>query len=524
MSTPSEDVKRQLLCEGYDDAACIVSAYVRQGTKVFVARGKTPDYAKQITESIGASCQLVESINDLELVEGADGQRYVKDGVWIVEGPSQRSGVENRNKRKYSRKLWERIIGDSESPQQKLIKARGMIGHLEHPADGRMDGREGALLVIESTLRADGVVWNKFELLDTPNGRILQEYTRKGVQWGVSTRGNGSVASDGTVSESDFWLDTWDAVMRPSTHGAYPTLTSGPEKVYKNKVQESAEKADVDKVTAVQKALVRGTALVESDIGKLDVATALAFIAEAGAALSGVHSATKVDQAAIKAAQPLVTQMLSIMSAVAKQTPQVVESQGSDKGIHQDGFTKVIELLQQKAKDALSDVAEAQQQVVTLKEEREELTKLCDTYRSRLYVSEAANAAAAEKLQIAISALAQPNSDITTRETSVLEDCEALVSAVVEAFPELGAHRAYLAESDSVASIISRSAGTLATARIMRPEPAKSRFPALSSQQLPPAQSAVTSGKVAPIKESVSEAFTNPQIEKARAMVVRTKH
>lgn len=227
------------LHEGYDFTFAPEVAYVRQGNKVCFFTG-----GQELTESVvDGTDTVVESLDELELVE-RDGTKVVKDGKWVVEGPFQRSDVENANKRRYPRKIWERIFGDPQSRQQQTIRARGMIGHLEHPKDGRTDGKEGAIVVTEGTLRRDGVVWGKAEILDTPNGLILQEYTRKHVRWGVSSRGNGSVDSDGKVNENDYDLETFDAVMRPSTPGAYPLPVKGVPSTREGIEEEAGEEVD----------------------------------------------------------------------------------------------------------------------------------------------------------------------------------------------------------------------------------------------------------------------------------------
>jgi hypothetical protein len=220
--------RRRLLCEGWveegHDGFVIppTVAYCVQGKKVWFAEGKATAAGKNLCESEDfGGMTVVESIDQLDLVE-RDGVTMPKEGRWFVEGPGQRSDTLNSNKRKYKRAIWERIIGDGKSKQQQAIAARGMTGHFEHPADGRTKGPDVALVTVSAKLNEDGVVWAKHELLDTPNGLILQELTRKNVRWGVSTRGNGSVDEAGNVSESDYEMECWDAVMRPSTPGAYP--------------------------------------------------------------------------------------------------------------------------------------------------------------------------------------------------------------------------------------------------------------------------------------------------------------
>ena len=194
---------RQILCEGYDPALAPKVIYVRQDDKVCFLLGE-----RTLCESaLFEGAEIVESIDDLVLEERqlAEGRttKVVKDGRWMVEGPFQRSDVKNANGRTYGRGIWEKSIGKPDSTEQTSVKEGAMVGHLEHPKDGRTDGNEGALVVRKLTLRSDGVVWGEAELLDTPKGLILQEYTRKKVKWGVSSRGNGSVDDTGKVNEND---------------------------------------------------------------------------------------------------------------------------------------------------------------------------------------------------------------------------------------------------------------------------------------------------------------------------------
>ena len=235
----------RLLHEGWLDEGCEGScvfiperAYCVQGDKVWMAYGSSTDVLDESSDR-----QLVENFNDLELEErtiNGNSVKMPKDGRWVVEGPGQRSDVKNANQRTYSRKIWEKLVADKNSYVQNAISERQMLGHLEHPKDGRTDLREVAILTTKAELRKDGVVWNQFELLETPNGLILQELTRKGVKWGVSSRGTGTVGDDGQVSEDDYTLKTWDAVSSPSTPGAHPKLVLGYGKTQHEDTEEDA--------------------------------------------------------------------------------------------------------------------------------------------------------------------------------------------------------------------------------------------------------------------------------------------
>lgn len=237
----------QLIMEGALGACPIETAQVRQGQKVCVLLGKPV-----IAESEGLEHVAYDK---LDLVETAlsNGRtaRLPKGGLWLVEGPAQASDKKNRNGRTYPRKLWEKLLGEGSSVQA-AIANRQMVGHLEHPADGRTSLKEAAIRVCSSKLLEDGTVWNQFELLSTSNGMDLRALTADGVRWGVSSRGAGNVGNDGTVSE-DFELRAWDGVATPSVESAHPSpvgdsgVTTTTRKARRESVGESSA-ADIAEV------------------------------------------------------------------------------------------------------------------------------------------------------------------------------------------------------------------------------------------------------------------------------------
>lgn len=471
--------KRIRLCEGENgfDVAIEVG-YVRQGEKVWVAFGESEDLKTQLCESV-AGTQIVEGIESLELVEDSDGKQYVKDGVWIVEGPAQRSDVKNANGRVYKRKIWERLIESSNSPVQASIKARGMIGHIEHPKDGRTDGNQGALITTESKLRKDGVVWNKFELLDTPAGKILQEYTKKKVRWGVSSRGNGTVDDAGYVNENDFALECWDAVMRPSTLGAYPTLSASAPAAGGKKVQESNEsnggvrKGADGVVTEAEKVCSQTQALSQRLIEGLDEAARFALIGEAAAQLDEVAMLFKGGKTPAQAIAPAVLSIVQVMRAVAT-APAGVEKQIDEalaalteeqKDKRGEAFNRVIESLQTRVKDSVSEASDLKLKLDETATTLVERTKERDDLRTKLDEAEARLKRAETKLKLATGAI----SDLSKREVSnpVAETVEELV----EHFPELAGNKAALLESESAGQAVIRATDFMTTARMAKAQP-----------------------------------------------------
>lgn len=480
-------LKRIKLCEGQEGAIPIEVGYVKQGTKVWVAFGESADLTREINEAVGAGCQIVESLDKLELVEDASGASYVKDGVWIVEGPAQRSGVRNANKRKYGVKIWERIIADPKSPQQRLISERGMLGHIEHPKDGRTDGNLGALIVTESKLREDGVVWNKFELLDTPAGKILQEYTKKKVKWGVSSRGNGTVDDDGNVNESDYVLETWDAVMRPSTPGAFPTLSSSPDGSAKGKkgkgLGESTnapvgdDKSNKGMTEAVKACVERVDVLGRKETANMTADEKVALMGSISEAL--VEVGGYAAQGAIPSAEsvPLANRLTAIMKAVAKVEARartatdiiegVTGKSTDNRGV---AFNRVIESLQTRVKEATSEAMKVRTSLEEAQESISEVERERDQLKESLEAAQAQATALTKRLALATSTIA----DLSARE--VPSPVDEAVSEILATLPELAAHRAQLMESESPGAAILLASEILTEARVLKAVPVPARL------------------------------------------------
>jgi len=141
---------------------------------------------------------------------------------YLVRGQFARSDRATENKRLYREHLWKREIGRLAEG----MKSRRAFGELDHPADGRTKLQRVSHLMTDLRVEGDEVV-GEAEILDTPNGRILQALFKAGAQVGVSSRGYGSTKSlpDGIEEvQEDFRLDTFDFVADPATKTAYPKV------------------------------------------------------------------------------------------------------------------------------------------------------------------------------------------------------------------------------------------------------------------------------------------------------------
>lgn len=165
-----------------------------------------------------------------------------EDGRMRIAGIYQLADVKNRNSRVYPRGLWEKILSEN-SDFNRRLGSRLVLGELGHPADGKTTLRNVSHLVtrvwMDEKYSPECVVCKsnggphthimaEEEVLNTPEGQILKELYRAGVQIGVSSRGQGSVrgGSSEQIVSDDYRLETFDHVLDPSTPGAFPRVIS----------------------------------------------------------------------------------------------------------------------------------------------------------------------------------------------------------------------------------------------------------------------------------------------------------
>ena len=117
---------------------------------------------------------------------------------------------------------------------QQAIRERRSLGELDHPDDSVINLKNASHLATKMWWDGDNVM-AKFEVLDTPSGKILKDLVKAGIKLGISSRGLGSTKNvkGDVMVEDDFQLICFDMVSEPSTPGAYlknqPDVHVGPE-------------------------------------------------------------------------------------------------------------------------------------------------------------------------------------------------------------------------------------------------------------------------------------------------------
>ena len=158
-----------------------------------------------------------------------------------------------RNGRGYSIELWENVF---ENPIMKeKIANRCCFGELNHPADRtEIDIEKVAICLAEQPKKSkDGRLYGVFDILDTPNGRILKTLCDYGCKIGISSRGQGDIITDhngdDVVDPDTYECECFDAVLIPGVEAArltYVTESLNTKKTLKQTLTESLDAASED--------------------------------------------------------------------------------------------------------------------------------------------------------------------------------------------------------------------------------------------------------------------------------------
>lgn len=155
-----------------------------------------------------------------------------KNGVVKIRGEFGKADVPTANGRIYPRKLWEREI-----EKIKPLMGQGQVmGHLNHPKDGKTDLKEIAIVMNDLYIEPDGRVMGEATIVDNTHGQQYMAITKAGGKVGVSSRGMGSTKmgegkySGHEVVDEDYEYMTHDLVADPAVKTSYPKIVENVKK------------------------------------------------------------------------------------------------------------------------------------------------------------------------------------------------------------------------------------------------------------------------------------------------------
>ena len=192
------------------------------------------------------------------------------------EGPCADIVDGTRNGRHYSEELWNKVFNDP--IVKELFDCGGILGELDHPAD-REETKTSEVAICMSeppTKGKDGLLYGKWDVLDTPNGRIAATLAKYGYKFGISSRGSGDTYTgpngNEEVDPDSYDFQAFDLVILPAVKKARLTFSEGLEKNTLGKaLTESLNKANPDERLIMENTLKRLNIKVDESVEQSSV-------------------------------------------------------------------------------------------------------------------------------------------------------------------------------------------------------------------------------------------------------------
>ena len=153
-------------------------------------------------------------MNSLSIItERAEGTH---DPIYKIKGIMLQAEAKNKNGRMYPLAILEKEV---KRYSDEKIKTRRAMGQLEHCQDPQIHLDRVSHLIEDLHMEGnDG--FGTAKLIDTPMGRIAMTLVKENILLGMSTRGVGTMESNGTVNP-DYQIAAIDLIADPSAPKAF---------------------------------------------------------------------------------------------------------------------------------------------------------------------------------------------------------------------------------------------------------------------------------------------------------------
>ena len=190
---------------------------------------------------------ITEMYDDFEILTEGKGKNMKIKGVFM------QAETKNRNGRVYPLDVLQKEVNRY---NKELVETKRAFGELGHP-DGPTVNLDRVSHMIEELVPEGKDIIGKAKILDTPNGKIVQELINAGAKLGVSSRGMGTLEKKGQTNyvKDDFYLATaGDIVADPSAPKAFVEgIMEGKEWVWDNGILREEEVARIHRVASANK-------------------------------------------------------------------------------------------------------------------------------------------------------------------------------------------------------------------------------------------------------------------------------
>ena len=190
---------------------------------------------------------ITEMYDDFEILTEGKGKNMKIKGVFM------QAETKNRNGRVYPLDVLHKEVNRY---NKELVETKRAFGELGHP-DGPTVNLDRVSHMIEELVPEGKDIIGKAKILDTPNGKIVQELINAGAKLGVSSRGMGTLEKRGQTNyvKDDFYLATaGDIVADPSAPKAFVEgIMEGKEWIWDNGILKESEVAKIHRVASANK-------------------------------------------------------------------------------------------------------------------------------------------------------------------------------------------------------------------------------------------------------------------------------
>lgn len=332
-----------------------------------------------------------------------------------------------RNGRLYTEAVWDKTF---ENPIMKeKLANRCLFGELGHPVDRQeVDMEKIAICLAEEPKKTkDGKLHGVFDILATPNGKILKTLCDYGCAIGVSSRGTGDTYQDfdgqEKVDEETYECECWDAVLLPSVKDARPKYVN--ESLDTKKSLTEALKTIVDNASEDDQKIMKETIStldIEDDSSEKKVESDVEIEQEV-ADNDGTELVENLQKALVENSQ-LSKQIITLNEKLSVSYTKEVKLVEEVENLR----TTVAQLSADvKKKEALSNrvstLAEKLQQMTSLAEERKNLLESCQHKLKTMNTSRRSLKESVENKDTTISSL---NEQLSSLKQQLREEKESL--------------------------------------------------------------------------------------------------
>lgn len=159
------------------------------------------------------SCRM-ELLNEQE-------KEDMKKGWMYLTGVIQRAEVKNANNRIYSKK----VLDEAMQAYDLLVRQSRAFGECDHRDDETVELKQASHRLIRWWWEGNDML-GVLKVMNTPNGKILQEIVNSGGQLSVSSRALGNLTEDrnsGANLVDSLEFVAYDCVSNPSVNEAFMT-------------------------------------------------------------------------------------------------------------------------------------------------------------------------------------------------------------------------------------------------------------------------------------------------------------